>query len=375
MNFGWEYVWHCHILSHEEMDMMRPQSAAVPPIAPTNLAGTRTGVAPDQQDNLTWTDNSLNETGFIVRRALTPAGPWTDLATLAANVVTYSYAIGNTNQVYLYQVIAINNVGYAGPATQPGAYSTLTVTSVSNVAQVPPDLVQPPAAPTGLTAVIQAGPQVLLTWTDNASDETGFTIERAVNGGAFATLTTVGPLTGTGSVSTIDTAVTPGNTYDYRVAASNAAGLSAWSNTASVTLVAPPAAPAAVTVTTATSGIRNARFTLTWIDNANNETGYTIQRANNATFTAGLVTSTVGANVTTFTTGTVRRNPTTPYYFRVRAAQRRWSIRLGECYAIPHLHTVSFTAPAGGGIALAPVFLSNSKQISSWGASLYRPFP
>jgi hypothetical protein len=22
VNFGWEYVWHCHILSHEEMDMM-----------------------------------------------------------------------------------------------------------------------------------------------------------------------------------------------------------------------------------------------------------------------------------------------------------------------------------------------------------------
>ena len=26
-NFGWEYVWHCHILSHEEMDMMRPMYA------------------------------------------------------------------------------------------------------------------------------------------------------------------------------------------------------------------------------------------------------------------------------------------------------------------------------------------------------------
>ena len=24
VNFGWEYVYHCHILSHEEMDMMRP---------------------------------------------------------------------------------------------------------------------------------------------------------------------------------------------------------------------------------------------------------------------------------------------------------------------------------------------------------------
>jgi len=23
-NFGHEYVWHCHILGHEENDMMRP---------------------------------------------------------------------------------------------------------------------------------------------------------------------------------------------------------------------------------------------------------------------------------------------------------------------------------------------------------------
>ena len=22
-NFGWEYVWHCHLLGHEENDMMR----------------------------------------------------------------------------------------------------------------------------------------------------------------------------------------------------------------------------------------------------------------------------------------------------------------------------------------------------------------
>ena len=29
VNFGWEYVWHCHILSHEEMDMMRPQKLNV----------------------------------------------------------------------------------------------------------------------------------------------------------------------------------------------------------------------------------------------------------------------------------------------------------------------------------------------------------
>ena len=33
VNFGWEYVYHCHILSHEEMDMMRPVSVALPPNA------------------------------------------------------------------------------------------------------------------------------------------------------------------------------------------------------------------------------------------------------------------------------------------------------------------------------------------------------
>ena len=33
-NFGWEYVCHCHILSHEEMDMMRPVTVHVPRALP-----------------------------------------------------------------------------------------------------------------------------------------------------------------------------------------------------------------------------------------------------------------------------------------------------------------------------------------------------
>ncbi len=37
VNFGWEYVFHCHILSHEEMDMMRPVSVAMPPTMPGTL--------------------------------------------------------------------------------------------------------------------------------------------------------------------------------------------------------------------------------------------------------------------------------------------------------------------------------------------------
>ncbi len=47
-DFGWEYVWHCHILSHEEMDMMRPIVLNVPtalPVAPVlTAAAAVTGV-------------------------------------------------------------------------------------------------------------------------------------------------------------------------------------------------------------------------------------------------------------------------------------------------------------------------------------------
>jgi hypothetical protein len=69
-NFGWEYVWHCHILGHEENDMMRPIMFQVPPPAPSNLlaSSNNTGGV-----NLTWTDNSANETGFVLQRDVDPA--------------------------------------------------------------------------------------------------------------------------------------------------------------------------------------------------------------------------------------------------------------------------------------------------------------
>ena len=39
-NFGWEYVWHCHLLGHEENDMMRPMVFQVRPTAPRQVTAT-----------------------------------------------------------------------------------------------------------------------------------------------------------------------------------------------------------------------------------------------------------------------------------------------------------------------------------------------
>jgi len=55
--------------------------------------------------------------------------------------------------------------------------------------------------------------------------------------------------------------------------------------------------------------------TLTWTDNANNETGFQIQRSTSSTFN-NTTTFTVGANTTTLTQNVPRR---VTYYYRVRA--------------------------------------------------------
>jgi len=260
VNFGWEYVYHCHILSHEEMDMMHAQVVGVEPPAPGNLVAERIGNGNNRRVDLTWVDNSLNETAFLVERATTIGGPWTTIATLPSATLgvvpyvesgvgpttgtrTYSDPIGNTNQVFFYRVIAVNTVGdtwdYSNPAFN----------------EIPP-------------------------------------------GGGFPTLTLT----------------------------------SAYSNLGSWVPTAPPAAPSNLTATAALQG-NNARVTLTWTDNADSESGFTIQRATDSTFTTGLVTSTVAANVTTFTTGNVARN--TAYYFRIWATNIAGASALVEATPFP----------------------------------------
>jgi hypothetical protein len=65
MNFGWEYVWHCHLLGHEENDMMRAMIFEVSPLAPTITAAARV----NGRARVTWTDASKNETNWTIQRA------------------------------------------------------------------------------------------------------------------------------------------------------------------------------------------------------------------------------------------------------------------------------------------------------------------
>jgi FtsP/CotA-like multicopper oxidase with cupredoxin domain len=69
VNYGWEYLWHCHILGHEENDMMRTIAVAQPPEAPTNLTVTTTGNGNSKKVTLNWTDNSIISNWTRIQRS------------------------------------------------------------------------------------------------------------------------------------------------------------------------------------------------------------------------------------------------------------------------------------------------------------------
>jgi predicted phage tail protein len=110
----------------------------------------------------------------------------------------------------------------------------------------------------------------------------------------------------------VDTSVSAGSTYAYRVVASNSSGNSAASNVA--TVIVPGATPSAPTGLGGVAASRT-QINLSWIDNATNETGFRVERSTNkSTWTQ---VGTVGANVRTYNATGLKSNTT--YYFRVRA--------------------------------------------------------
>jgi fibronectin type 3 domain-containing protein len=173
-----------------------------------------------------------------------------------------------------------------------------------------------PAAPTNLTATLQAGPQVSLTWRDNATNEAYFAVERSTNGAAFVQIAAPGPRSNTGNVTYVDTTVTAGNTYNYRVMAVNVTGSSGYATLAAPVVVpAIPAAPTSFTVSAVKANGNNYTATLNWAATAN-PASFTIQRAENATFTTNLASFTAVGTARSLTQNVTRN---TVYYYRIRA--------------------------------------------------------
>jgi hypothetical protein len=174
------------------------------PDAPGDLAAT---AASTTSIDLTWTDVA-HDTGYQIERSPNGSTGWTQVGTTATGVVNYTDSGLTQNTTYYYRVLATGTVGSS---------------SYSNTANAA-TLAQVPAAPTGLTATqIGNSANAKLQWTDNASDEIGFRIERSDDGSTWTEIDTNG-------IDDTDYNATGADNYYFRVCAYNGNGNSAYSN-------------------------------------------------------------------------------------------------------------------------------------------------
>jgi hypothetical protein len=129
--------------------------------------------------------------------------------------------------------------------------------------------VEAPIAPTNLAATDTGFFSVSLAWDDNASNELGYIVERALDGEDFYQTVSLGS-----DVVSVTDAVLDGTSYIYRVAATNAYGPnSAYSN--EVTVTTPLAVPSGLIATPYDLN----SIALSWNDNSLSEDAYVIERA------------------------------------------------------------------------------------------------
>jgi Phage-related protein, tail component len=175
------------------------------PAAPSQLAAN--GISASEID-LSWVDNATNETALLVERS-TDNVSFTQIASLAAGSTSYPNTGLASGTTYYYRVRAQNSFGFS-------AYS-----NVANSTTIGP------AAPSNLKATAVSTTQVNLTWTDNSTNESGFTVQRSTDGTNYATVAT----TASNVTTFSDTGLSRSTKYYYRVQSFNADGNSSFATT------------------------------------------------------------------------------------------------------------------------------------------------
>ena len=294
-----------------------------------SAAGVISGT-PSRTGTSTFTVKVLDALGAAATQALSitvAAAPSIPAVTLPSSeaTVAYSQTLAATGGVtpYTWSVSAGTLPGgltlsaagvISGTPTNAGTFNfTVLVTNARTTTATRALSITVAAAPSVTTATLAAGLigtaySQTLAATNGTTPYTWSVLAGALPGGL--TLSTAGVISGT---------PTNAGTFNFTVRVRDANGVTA-TGPLSITVGA-VAAPSNVTVAAARNGTTD-MVTLTWVDNASNETGFTVQRATNAGFTTGLATATAptaagtGTTVTFTQTGVARR---TTFYYRVQA--------------------------------------------------------
>ncbi len=168
---------------------------------------------------LNWLDESQAETGYQVQRALNADfNPVVAEFNLDADLSEFEDVNLSPNTSYFYRIRAFVD-GDTTAFSNPSVATTLAV----------------PARPSELNATLQ-GNEVLLSWIDNADNESGYRLERAslLTGNNFVEIASLGP----NITATVNSGLQANLVYRYRVRAINQFGNSAYSNVALIEIPA-----------------------------------------------------------------------------------------------------------------------------------------
>ena len=321
--------------------------------APTDLTADADPYA--QEITLAWTDNAEDpeEDSFIIQRQV-DGGAWdNEYATVGTDVVTYTDA-GLPLGRYTYRVVAHRNDDGYGQPCNSGPSNTATAEMTST---------EPPAGPTDLVAFADSQARtVALAWTDNATNETGYVVQRRIGTGPWNDAYDTLPADAT---DYLDDGLAP-ETYTYRVVATNAFGDSPPSNEAPAVILDIPLAPSDLT---ATGDSQAGTVTLAWTDNADSEELFIIQRRyNGGAWDDGY--DTVGADVESYRDDNQGGGPLPAgtYTYRVVAANQNGASHPSNeasaviAYAVPNSPTDLASALDGFDISLTWIDRSDNEE-------------
>ena len=162
---------------------------------------------------LSWVDESNNESGYQVNRSSNGGDEspiYKRLAVLSAGTTSYTDSNVVDGQEYYYKVLALG--GTANSEATEGVSARTPINT-----------------PTFLRGEASAN-QIEVSWTDNSESETGFQIERSLDGVTYAQIATVAM----NETSYADTTVSASAFYYYRVRAYTESTNSEYSTIASL---------------------------------------------------------------------------------------------------------------------------------------------
>jgi formylglycine-generating enzyme required for sulfatase activity/subtilisin family serine protease len=223
-----------------------------PTAPPTGLAATPFSSA---QINLRWTDVATNETGYQISRRLTSGAVWAIVATTVAGATTYNNTGLAAATGYTYRISAVAPGGALVSAADIAA-TTLIAT----------------AAPTAITATAISKSQINLRWTDAATNETGYQVDRRPTLGLV--WETVATLPAGSRAYNDTTGLSPAIGYTYKISAIAPGGALVSAATVAATTFGVTAVPTGVTA----AAFSSTQINLRWTDAAANELNYKIER-------------------------------------------------------------------------------------------------